>query len=238
MNYLFIILDSCRYDTYKEVYAEIPFFKKLGPLHKASSNSNITVGSFILMFGHSYFPHPRPNKFPFNPSINFLSKFDECCKILVTGMPLLWPKHDSMKGLLKKFDIVNYCDTHTVCKQGVEEYNSSREQNLFFVLWTGETHMPYEVEKGGTRWFPDKVKRYNRGENCLGPSYIKHLRDRQKEMIRYCGNQLSKLKIRKPVHIVVTSDHGESFGENHVIGHAQDNNAVQFLVPLQYKLLL
>jgi len=47
-SFLFITLDSCRYDTFEK--ANIPNMKKIGPLHKAMAPSNFTFGSHSSMF--------------------------------------------------------------------------------------------------------------------------------------------------------------------------------------------
>ncbi len=47
-SFLFITLDSCRYDTFEST--NIPNMKKIGPLHKAKSPSYFTFGSHSAMF--------------------------------------------------------------------------------------------------------------------------------------------------------------------------------------------
>lgn len=47
-SFLFVSLDSCRYDTFEN--AKAPNMKKVGPLHKAKAPSNFTFGSHMAMF--------------------------------------------------------------------------------------------------------------------------------------------------------------------------------------------
>lgn len=239
MHYVTIVLDSCRYDLFKQLYdgGETRFFNALGPPHKAYSHSNVTTASFVLMFGHGYFPKPTPPGFPFKRAINFIAKFPGYHKTLVTGMPWLWPGHLSVKSLLGKFDDVDFLGSMRVCEHGVKRYNQIRDrfENLFFLLWTGETHNPYGVGGNRTKWLTGKISAYNKGVGDLPKSYLQYLRGRQKEMIKYCDRQLSKLAIRTPAHVVVVADHGESIGENHKVGHGHDIHPVQFTVPLQHQ---
>lgn len=236
MNHLFIILDSCRFDLFKAAYPKSKFFSKLGPVHRAYSNSNLTPGSFVLMFGHAFFPYPQPEGFPWRKTLNFMQTFPQHHKVLVTGMPWLNPKLDSVRGLLQRFDEVDFHKIHQVCRYGVEKFNrlSSRE-DLFYILWTGETHLRYEVGADKTKWRKEVYSKYSKSE--LPTEYLNYLKSRQQAMIMYCDAQLSRLKFRSPTQVTVTADHGDSIGENQMTGHGNDCHPVQFMVPFQYKVL-
>ncbi len=47
-SFLFITLDSCRYDTFRD--AQAPNLKSIGPLHRAFAPATFTYASHAAMF--------------------------------------------------------------------------------------------------------------------------------------------------------------------------------------------
>ncbi|RLJ01771.1 MAG: hypothetical protein DRP11_03880 [Candidatus Aenigmatarchaeota archaeon] len=239
VNYLIIVLDSCRYDLFVEVLPETEFFRKLGKVTKSYSVCSVTGPSFVEIFGNGYFPQPVPDNFPFKPrgEVNFIQHRAEY-KVLFTGMPMLWKGSVAVRSTVECFDDYRFQRTRSVCKEGVDYWNelSRAQYPLFFVLWTGETHWPYSLQgyDGTLYGSPDA---YNRGRDVYKPEFFELLKRKQKEMIAYCDEQLSKLKFYLPTWVIVMADHGEAMGEDHKIGHGVYPHAVEFEVPFQCKLV-
>ena len=234
LKHLMVVLDSCRYDLFNELYQnnELPFFQRLGEPLKSYTCSNVTSSSFVLSFSHGVFPYPQPRGFGLKRQINLVGNF-KGKSMLVTGMPMIWPRHLSVKSTMAAFDEVDFRRNRNVCLHGVRRYNELEEKPDLFVLWCGETHHPYEVEQGTTSWYPPKINAYNRGKDSLEPEYFEYLKSRQKHMIAYCDANLSLLELDEPIRISLTADHGESMGEEHRIGHGNSIHPVQFTVPFQ-----
>ena len=236
MNYLFIILDSCRYDVFIE--ANTPFFDSLGKVYKAYTNSNWTPSSFVNFFGHGQFPHLKGLTVAetyqglLKQELNFMSHLTGYRKILFTGMPWLSKVNHGVRSTLELFNDYVFLNRIQVAKRAVKYYNNWAKEPYFFVMWLGETHQPYSVEGDVTLWKGQELVEYNKGMDTVSMEYLEYLKDRQRRMVEYCDKELSKLRIRDNTLVVITADHGESFGENHIFGHGNDIHPVQFEVPL------
>jgi len=239
VNHFIIVLDSCRYDLFCEVLPKTKFFKRLGNVTRAYSNANITAPSFVEIFGHGYFPHPLPDDFPYASSgeVNFIKKRKEY-KILITGMPMLWKGMISVRSAIEAFNEYHFMKDHNVCKEGVELWNqkSVEKAPIFFVLWTGETHWPYSL-KGYDGTLYGSTKQYNQGKDVYKPEFFELIRRKQKEMIMYCDEVLSRSIFSHPTYVLVLADHGEAMGEDHKIGHGIYAHPIEFEVPFQCKLI-
>lgn len=234
MKRILVILDSCRYDLYRELYddGDLPFLERLGKPLKSHTHSNITSASFVLFFSHGVFPYPKPKGFGIKPQYNLIETYKGKTAI-VLGTPMIYPKHLSVRAIMNAFDYVNFTRRSDICKVGVDFYNEAPEKPDLFVLWCNETHHPFNYEVGQTDWEPHKINNYNRGRDPFGEEYLDYLKSRQKAMIAYCDGILSSLKLEEPTMISLTSDHGESIGEDHKIGHGNSLHPIQFTVPFQ-----
>ncbi len=233
-----IVLDSCRYDLFNELYQnnELHFFQSLGEPIQAHTHSNITASSFILFFSHGIFPYPVPNGFPFKRQINLLENL-KGTKVIVLGTPMIWPNHASVRSTMQAFDTVDFRRGKDICGYGVDLYNKTKRKPDLFVLWCNETHHPYEYEEGQTEWRTPEINAWNRGKPTLTEEYLKYLKKRQQEMIRYCDRTLLRLELQEPTRIILIADHGESIGEGHRIGHGNSIHPIQFTVPFQCEVM-
>lgn len=115
----------------------------------------------------------------------------------------------------------------------------------FFILNTYETHFPYfdgaydpslnDYYIGGYR---SQINAAREGRRIRLPlfseEYLKLLFERQCSAIRYVDNLIPRLLGRFPKNtfITITSDHGDCFGEDGFVGHAEVSHKKVLEVPL------
>lgn len=157
-----------------------------------------------------------------NPSTNLGGLFDSY---------ELMPTHNDFKGMLKKVTF-------------------SRSRPTFHLLNVGETHFPYSVAGTKAMGLPripglhgvlrDLGKNpVQGGTTLLGPSkfftqrQLSVLKDRQIQAVSYLDELMGELyeKCPKNTWIIVTSDHGELFGESGYFGHGPIFHRKVFEVP-------
>ena len=240
LNYLIIILDSCRYDVFLE--ADTPFLDSIGTLYKGYTITNWTPTSFIAFFGHGMFPYIEGNpnlKYYPRQSFNYLRNLVQYYKIMYTGMPYLSPYNIAIKGLIDLFDKYKFfnhidiiSDTRLYYKLDTMKYT---DIPLYTVIWTGETHQPYSTRNNMTRdWRGQLLQDYWKGITDIEPEYFQYLRDRQRQMIEYIDRELSRYKISENTVFILTADHAECLGEDHLYGHGIKPHIKQFEVPVVY----
>lgn len=227
MKYLVIILDSLRYDS-----ADDHSLKNFGPRRKAITNANFTAASFVSMLGCGFWPrwdgdYPRL----FHQMPNFVQSIPGK-KVMITGMPWLSPTMSYVSSVISQFTDYIFRDTHTILDFSVDFLAEKGDTYNFFLIWTGETHQPYSVGNNKTDWDREKIRHMVSGEEEIDPDYMAYLHQRQREMFRYCSEIINSMDIARETWVLITADHGESFGENGVYGHGNDIHPTQFTVPL------
>ena len=118
------------------------------------------------------------------------------------------------------------------------------ERPSFYLLNTGETHYPYALpDEDPSRWprlsgvhgvFKNLDEQTAPGEPAFfDDTVLAELRDRQIEAVRYLDGVVARLfdMVPKNTHVIITSDHGELFGEDGYFGHGPIAHDKVFEVP-------
>lgn len=256
-NLLFIIFDSCRFDTFME--AKTPFIDRLGTTEKRYSFASWTFPSHaVYLMGAS--PHLSPQgvfasevyKKDFSnwserlniPDISFkgfvpqlsLPKFlkDQGYRTgAMVSMPVL--NHTTM--LNQYFDCYELMPSHNDFAAMIKQLEFDPDIPSFYLMNVGETHYPYTLPGESGKDLPiihgmhgvfkhmddffanDAAKKepaefFNMDQMLL-------LKDKQRRNIEYLDGLFEKIYDIVPpnTHIIVTSDHGECFGEGGYFGH-------------------
>jgi len=137
----------------------------------------------------------------------------------------LMPKHNDMAAMLPQMSFDD-------------------ERPAFYLLNTGETHYPYALpDEDPSRWprlsgvhgvFKNMDDQAAPGEPAFfDDSVLAELRDRQIEAVRYLDGVVARLfdLVPKNTHVIITSDHGELFGEDGYFGHGPVAHDKVFEVP-------
>jgi len=244
MKRVVMMLDSCRYDVYVSANTRL-WTQHLGKAKKGVSACNHTLPSFVVITNYNRIP--RPDNCNINPyfkkRLNFLH---ECKKngtkiFMATDNPHLHPVNEPVKAMLPVFDKFKYFTPDYESGQAIFDWagNLHLGNNYYLILWLGETHSPYNCGDDKTRNWLDLAKRansYSAGGNTITQKELNYLKDRQRKAVEYLHKiswpVLKKFVDDKGVTIIITADHGESFGENHRYGHGNDIHPAQFTVPL------
>jgi hypothetical protein len=254
-SFLFITLDSCRYDTF--VSSNAPNLNSIGAVHCAMAPGNFTYTSHVAMF------------VGFTPGIGGLRnsylnpKYSKIFKVMggrggrpyymkldgpniIVGLKRLgyktfgsgaaaWFNTDTETGreLSKDFDEFYYTgNTYSLNKQlnWLSEKLKNTEQPVFAFLNVGETHVPYYYE--GAPWessdnpcLPFSDK--NNAEEC---------RKRQKACLEFVDRNIGGLiEAFRGASIIVCADHGDCWGEDGLWEHGFSHHKV-LEVPLLFRL--
>ena len=102
------------------------------------------------------------------------------------------------------------------------------------ILWNNDTHFPYLEGPGPDDWLAEHMPPAARGSAFWEPKYRSYLRAvwRLDRLIGQLYQKLESLGIAEDTLIVVTGDHGESFGERGRFGHFLRLHDEQVRVPL------
>lgn len=165
-NYLLIVLDSCRYDSFLSACPKA--MPRLGEVEKRWSYASWTAPShFNMLIG--LLPHSSPkgvyaSEYYKRDFVKFNQRFgssDFEFKSLVPRMYLPWflkeklgyqthamvslPVLNSRTILNNGFDSYRLMDKHNDMRAMVRELKFSEEQPSFYLLNVGETHYPYAL---------------------------------------------------------------------------------------------
>ena len=79
-----------------------------------------------------------------------------------------------------------------------------------------------------------KLDEYNSGKDIFSKEDMKHMIACQKNMLRIVDKSIGNIMERVPegTRVIITSDHGEFFGENHLFGHGVGFHEKVFEVPM------
>jgi hypothetical protein len=137
----------------------------------------------------------------------------------------------------RDFDSYELMPTHNDMAAMLPKLSFDEDRPTFYLLNVGETHYPYALpDEDPERWprisgVHGVFKRLDeRSEDQPHPAEpreffdrerLKELRDRQVRAVEYLDGVMSRLFDLLPddTWVVVTSDHGELFGEDHYFGH-------------------
>jgi len=253
-NLIFVIFDSCRYDTW--IAAAPKALSRLGPVERRWSYASWTAPShYNLLMG--LLPHTSPagvyaSEYYKQDFIRYSERLGvpdmEFRKLLPSiflptylkntlgytthafvSMPVL-NRHSAIN---RDFDSYELMPAHNDLTAMVERLTFSSDRPSFYLLNTGETHYPYALPDEDPSTWP-KISGvhgvFRRLDDQPGPdgepgffdeAILSELRDRQIRAVSYLDGVMAKLFDRVPRNtwIVVTSDHGELFGEDGYFGH-------------------
>ena len=157
----------------------------------------------------------------------------------LVSLPVLNPQ----TGIARDFDEFRLMDKHNDFGRMVESLRFRSDRPTFAMLNLGETHYPYAVDGQDAPDLPHLsgvhgVARRLDGEAPEEPLWFteKQLRDlqqRQVEAVQRVDEQFERLLDLAPpgTWFVVTSDHGELFGEGGYFGHGPIQHDKVFEVP-------
>jgi hypothetical protein len=244
---LFLVLDSCRYDTF--VSANAPRLHSVGRVHRAFAPSHFTYGSHAAMFvgftpGIFHAPVPLLNPkfskifkltgagFPGKGDEGFLLQgrniidgFNKLGYRTMGTAALRWFDPSVPTGRLLSEDFTDFFYTgytHSLLAQLAwleSQLTSAGEQPVFAFANIGETHVPYYFE--GARWSIDD-------NPCVPFQTVdrsEECRCRQVACIEFIDHHVAALlDWFSSATTLICSDHGDCWGEDglweHGISHS------------------
>lgn len=164
------------------------------------------------------------------------------------SLPVLNPK----TGVNRDFDSFQLMEKHNDMRAMLPTIPWSADRPSFVLLNVGETHYPYaKPDEDSSMWprisgvngvFKKLEGQIDTQGNLIHESEVtqffdqqklEQLRERQVETVRYLDGVFAELfdLVPKNTHVVVTSDHGELFGEAGYFGHGPIMHEKCFEVP-------
>ena len=157
----------------------------------------------------------------------------------LVSMPVL----NGFTGINRSFDTYELMDSHHDFTGMIDRMRIDPDQPSFWLLNVGETHYPYAIPGEDTSRWPrlsgvhGVVKRLDGDApeevDWFSPAEMEELRQRQIAALEFCDVQIGRLFDLLPDDswVVVTSDHGELFGEDGYFGHGPINHEKVMEVP-------
>ena len=267
-NLLFIVFDSCRYDTFIE--ARTPNISRLGFVERRYSYASWTVPSHaVYLMGVS--PHGSPQgvfasevyKQDFQLWSKRLNIPDISFKLFVPqlSLPAFLQAHGYRTHALVSLPVLNQT---TILNQHFDRYQLMKDHNdfnamldelvfeqstpSFYFLNIGETHYPYTLPGESAEHLPrihgvhgvfKHLDEMREAQGAQANSDFFHmdrmgeLREKQRTNVEYLDSLFQKLYDIVPsnTYVIVTSDHGELFGEGGYFGHGPIFHEKVFEVP-------
>jgi hypothetical protein len=241
---ILVVFDSLREDVYRDANTS-KLDSIVGPHLKAYSPASYTVPSFVAIVGNNEMPKPIgdiTNRF-FKPELNYPRMLRSSGVELhfITDNPFLHSVNDQVYGIARHFDTYTVLDRDFNSGRRILDIASSIDtrDRYYLILWFGETHQPYRFGNTISRGYKKNAKNmklYNEGEKSLTGEFLRYLKERQKKACEWLSENVGNfLEKHRDADIIITSDHGESFGEMHRFGHGVSIHQTQFLVPFAYK---
>jgi hypothetical protein len=146
----------------------------------------------------------------------------------------------------RDFDSYVLMPTHNDMAAMVERIFFDPERPTFWLLNVGETHYPYAMPgEDPSRWphisgvhgvfkrLDDDPEPGGDAVEFFDQTALRELRGRQVEATRYLDGVFARLFDKLPPNtwVIVTSDHGELFGEDRFFGHGPINHEKVYEVP-------
>jgi arylsulfatase A-like enzyme len=157
-------------------------------------------------------------------------------------MPVLNP----FTVINRDFDSYELMPSHNDMAAIVEQLRFDPQRPSFWLLNVGETHYPYAHPGGAANDLPhlsgvhgvfkhlDEL-RAGGGEPAefFTPARLRELHERQIAALEYLDGVFERLLAKLPAEtwLIVTSDHGELFGEDGYFGHGPINHEKVLEVP-------
>ncbi len=259
-SHLLIILDSCRFDVFKESIT--PNMDRIGNTYKARSPSFFTFPSHKAIFS-GFTPavqdkgkwlNPKHGKLyrvvSSNMSTNKNDKIKLNGKNIIDGFnnigvetigtgAVRWfdPNVITGKELTGDFKHYKFFGNYTKAKKQIPWVIStatSLKDPVFCFINFGETHDPYKFEGSN---YPD-IAAYKKIEDSEKIEDLEKARkivfEQQMKCVEFLDLQLKPLVdlfLRAKATITITADHGELFGEDGLWQH-QDMHEATTTVPL------
>jgi hypothetical protein len=242
-----VVLDSCRFDTFLE--ARPRSLARLGEIERRWSYASWTSPShFNLLMGLLPHRSPK-GVFASDVYRGEYRRFEERLGIegvsFSAMLPHLWlpellqglgyrtearvslPVLNPATPINRAFDRYELMERHNDMAAMLPTLPSF-DQPTFLLLNVGETHYPYALSHEPSERWP-KVHGVHGvlahatagSPSPFDPQQLSELRARQVAAVRYLDDVIDALftRLPKPTWVVVTSDHGELFGEDGFFGH-------------------
>lgn len=154
----------------------------------------------------------------------------------LVSMPVLNPS----TGINRGFDTYRLMPNHHDMPAMVRELTFTRDRPTFTLLNVGETHYPYAVPgEDASRWprisgVHGVLKHADRDHSgVFTAEELDELRARQMRALESVDQTMRRLMAVLPggTSVIVTSDHGELFGEDGYFGHGPMNHTKVLEVP-------
>ncbi len=268
-NIIWIILDSCRYDTF--MAAEKKYFIRVGEIHKRYSYASWTSPShYTFLMG--MIPHTSPagvfasnvyrEEFKlwndrvggekqltfadFVPELNLVKRLNLLGYRTIGRVSL--PVLNQKTTMSSYFDDYKLMENHNDFKGMVEEITFLSERPTFYFLNLGETHYPYMLQDENLPHISgvhgvfknlddfvihqDDAGKYD-ADNFFTHPEMQRLKQQQIKTVEYCDAIFGELLKKCPdnTYFIITSDHGELFGEEGYFGHGPIMHEKVFEVP-------
>ncbi len=216
--------------------------------HKSPSNvyaSEVYKEDFVKWIDRSGVDDVSFKNFVPHLNLNtFLKKYDYETHAMVS-MPVLNPK----TNFNTEFDSCELMSNHNDFAGIIEKLEFPKDKPQFYMLNLGEAHYPYRLHgepdvpilhgvHGVFKHLDDFVKDGNidpskSEEEFLDMEQMKRLQNNQVECIEYIDGLMADLfnKCPKNTWIIITSDHGELFGEEGYFGHGPIFHEKVFEIP-------
>ncbi len=156
------------------------------------------------------------------------------------SMPLL----NNFTSFSAYFDEYKLMENHNDFAGMVAEIKFSDTYPTFYFLNLGETHYPYMLKEediphihgvhGVLKRLDDLMALGSKGEDrFFSIEQLKRFHDKQVECVEYVDGLLGKLyqKCSNNTFVIITSDHGELFGEGERFGHGPVFHEKVFEIP-------
>ncbi len=242
---LFLTLDSCRYDSFRDAHA--PALKSIAPLHKAQAPSHFTYGSHasfwmgftpgiqskrkipwlnpksgkLFRMKNSAAPNHGTDAFELTGS-NIIEGFRELGYYTLGTGAVGWFDQGTPTGsvLASPFDQFWYSgQTWKLRAQLSWLFSEIKLQKtkrpIFVFLNIGETHVPYWHEDADWEPWPSPCVPFG-GNQCSR----RESRRRQIACLEWVDSQLSPiLDAFRPCTTIACADHGDCWGENGLWEH-------------------
>jgi len=264
---VFIIMDSCRYDTFQR--ARTPNIDSLGSVKRCWSYASWTAPShYAFLMGltpHSSPQHVYASEVYKKDFLQWVDRLDVPDLSFKTFLPeislpkvlkslgyhctarLSMPVLNNFTLLNKHFDDYRMMENHNDFAGMVDEITFPEEQLQFYFLNLGETHYPYMLKdeslphvsgvhgvfKGLSKASETKQGSGN-DEIFFDSEVMRALHQQQVTCVEYIDSLVGRLLNKCPenTYLIVTSDHGELFGEDGYFGHGPVMHEKCFEVPL------
>lgn len=174
----------------------------------------------------------------FLPHLNLPTKLRELGYRTIARVSL--PVLNQYTNVNTGFDDYKLMNNHFDFKGMVDEFKPSGSRPSFYFFNIGETHYPYMLEDSDLPHISGVhgvIKRLDDNsadkDGFFSKNEMDRLRKQQVKCVEYIDNLADGLfrKAKSETHFIVTSDHGELFGEDGYFGHGPIFHEKVFEVP-------